>query len=123
MKEEVTKEEGLKAERVQYRYSFLYGWVLVDERGQGVFEGKEKPFIWTAYELADHLEACELVAQIGKIADRFCVAPELDVRRNYLFVTVGKEEGLTDADFDFAEALDDEVGPRQKANGLVAKIS
>ncbi len=115
----------MKAERVQYRYSFLEGWVLVDDNNnQGVFAREEKPYIWTALELADHLEACELVTQIGQIADRHCVAPQLDVRRNYVFVTVGREpEGLTDADFDFAEAIDEEIGPRQKASSLISKIS
>ena len=114
----------LKAERVQYRYSFLEGWVLVDDTSQGVFAREEEPYLWTAYELTDHLEACELVAQVGHLADRFCVAPELDVRRNYLFVTLGKEPGgLTEEDFDFAEALDEEIGPRQKARSLIAEIS
>ena len=114
----------MKAERVQFRYSRLDGWVLVGEGGKGVSAGEEKPYLWTAYELADHLEACELVAQVGNLADRFCVAPQLDVRRNYLFVTLGRErpEGLIEADFDFAEELDEEVGPRQKANSLISRI-
>ena len=114
----------MKAERVQYRYSFLVGWVLVDADGQRLLSGEKKePFIWTAFELADHLEACEMVPRIGRIAARFCVRPELDVRQNYLFVTVGKRPGgLTDADFDFAEAVDEEIGPLQKANSLVSRI-
>ena len=114
----------MKAERVQFRYSFLEGWVLVADTSQGLAPS-EKPHIWTAYELADHLEACEMVPEIGMIADRHCVAPQLDVRRNVLFVTLGKDnpEGLTEADFDFAEALDHEVGPRLKASCLVQRIS
>lgn len=113
----------MKAERVQFRYSFLEGWVLVSDTTQGLVAG-EKPYIWTAYELADHLEACELVPVIGKFADRHCVAPQIDVRRNVLFVTLGKDpEGLTDADFDFAEVIDDEIGPRLKASCLVKRIS
>ncbi len=114
----------MKAERVQFRYSFLEGWVLVDDTSNGLVAG-EQPHIWTAYEMADHLEACELVPEIGMIADRHCIAPQLDVRRNVLFVTLGKDspEGLTEADFDFAEEIDEEIGPRLKASCLVKRIS
>ena len=96
----------MKTERVQFRASLLDGWVLLMQAVQGLI-GKEEPVaIWTAYDLADHLEACELVPQIGQVADKACVAPEIDVRGNVVFVTAKTDGGLTEADFDFAEALD-----------------
>lgn len=108
----------MKAERVQFRYDLLEGWVLITSTQRS---RKAKPTgIWTALEMADHLEACELVPLIGKIADQHCVQPEVDVRRNYVFITAGNpKDGLSEADFDFAEAIDREIGPGLKAKSLV----
>ena len=107
----------MKPERIQFRFSLLDGWVL-DKESQAF--GEEVPTaIWTAFELADHLEACELVHQIGQIADQHCVCPEIDVRQNLVFLRVTTPGvGLTDEDFDFAEAVDIEIGNGQRVNSL-----
>ncbi len=113
----------MKAERVQFRFSPLEGWVLEKAPSQtlGLRGQKEEPeALWTVFEMADHLEACELVRELGQIADRTCACPEIDVRLNLVFVRVHTpEKGLTEEDFDFAEAVDREIGNGQKASGLV----
>lgn len=107
----------MKPERVQFRFENLDGWVLLKEPHQTIV-GKEEPTaIWTAFEMADHLEACELVAEIGEIADTCCAWPEIDVRRNVVFVTAR----LSEADFDFAEAIDRYLGNGQRANSLIRR--
>ena len=66
------------------------------------------------------MEACELVLQIGRIADQHCSCPEIDVRGNIVFVTVTTQgEGLTEEDFNFAQAVDLEIGDGQKACGMM----
>lgn len=111
----------MKIERVQYRFGKLDGWVLAKEASPTIV-GEEVPkAIWTAFEMADHLEACELVAHIGEIADQHCVCPDIDVRQNIVFVTVKTADlGLIEEDFDFAEAIDCEIGNGQRATSLMA---
>ena len=110
----------MKPERIQIRFDPLQGWVLVKERNPE--SGKEEPTrMWTAFEMADHLEACELVVEIGRIADRYCATPEIDVRQNVVFVTATTPKvGLTDEDFDFAEAVDREIGAFQRSRTLLS---
>ncbi len=111
----------LKAERVQVRFDLLKGWVLIKERNPET--GKEEPTrIWTAFEMADHLEACELVVEIGRLADKACATPEIDVRQNVVFVTATTPKvGLTEEDFDFAEAIDREIGTFQRSKTLLSR--
>ena len=109
----------MKPERVQIRFMPLDGWVQQMEASQGLVGQEEPVGIWTAFELADHLEACELVREIGEIADINCVAPEIDVRGNVLFVTAKTDGVLTEADFDFAEAIDRELGTGQRQKTLL----
>lgn len=105
----------MKPERIQDRFVILDGWELLTERHSRAF-GEERPkAIWTAFELADHYEACELVPELGRIADACCVQPQIDVRLNIVFVTVD----LTEEGFDFAEAVDRELGHGQRAKALV----
>ena len=110
----------MKPERIQIRFDPLQGWVLVTERCPET--GKEvATSMWTAFEMADHLEACERVLEIGRIADRCCVTPELDVRQNIVFVTATTPKvGLTEEDFDFAEAVDREIGTFQRSRTLLS---
>ncbi len=109
----------MKPERIQFRFYPLQGWVLVKERNRET--GKEEPTsIWTAFELSDHLEACELVGEIGVLADLNCSTPEIDVRGNIVFVTVkSTKDGLIEEDFDFAEAVDREIGTFQRQKTLL----
>ncbi len=109
----------MKPERIQFRYDPLRGWVLVKERN--VETGKEEPTaIWTAFEMTDHLEACELVPELGRLADKACATPQIDVRQNVVFVTATTPRvGLTEEDFDFAEAVDREIGHFQRASSLL----
>ncbi len=118
------EEQGMKAERVQDRFAPLDGWELV-MRPSRRYPGKEVPhYIWTAFELADHYEACELVGYIGEIADVNSVWPEIDVRGNLVYLTVKTPRvGLTERDFDFAEAIDRELGNGLKAKSLLARAS
>ena len=106
----------MKPERIQFRYTLLDGWVLIEEWNPHT-RRYEIIGIWTAFELADHLEACEHVAAIGALADIWCSTPAIEVLGNAVFVTCGtSRDGLTEEDFDFAEAVDKELGPslRQK---------
>ncbi len=110
----------MKPERIQDRFAPLTGWVLVTKRNPET--GKEEPTgMWTAFEMADHLEACERVLELGRIADACCATPALDVRGNVVFVTAATPKvGLTDADFDFAEAVDREIGTFQRSRTLLS---
>ena len=94
----------------------LEGWVLGKVPNASGFGEEEPAVLWTVDELADHREACEMVREIGEIADVCCVAPEIDIRRNLLYVTVGREDGLIQEDVDFALTMDREIGngPKQK---------
>ncbi len=109
----------MKVERIQFRFDPLKGWVLVKERSRET--GKEEPTsIWTAFELSDHLEACELVREIGVLADLYCSIPEIEVRGNIVFVTAkSSKEGLIEEDFDFAEKVDREIGTGQRQKTLL----
>ncbi len=111
----------MKPERIQFRFSLLVGWILLTKWIQET--AREEPdTIWTAFEMSDHLEACELVLIIGRIADRTCATPDIDVRGNIVFVTCGSsKEGLTNEDFDFAEAIDKELGTAQRQPALLTR--
>ncbi len=111
--------ESLKAERVQILFKHLVGWVLNWGLNPETLEDEATGF-WTAFELHDHLEACELVLELGKLADRTCATPDLDVRGNIVFVTCGTEkDGVFIEDFDFAMAVDREIGTGQRQRSLI----
>ena len=119
MKPQGDSFNGLKAERVQDRFLDLDGWVLLKKWNREICE-EEPTAVWTAFELTDHLEACELVAEIGAIADTCCATPEIDVRGNVVFVTAkSSKDGLTEEDFDFAEAIDLDLGTGQRQKTLL----
>ena len=110
--------ESLKPERIQFHFAELDGWSLVLEWNPDT-RRQEPTSFWTAFELADHLEACELVAQIGVLADTWCATPDIEVRGNIVFVTCGSpERGLFVEDFDFAKAVDREIGHGQRQTAL-----
>ena len=117
-----TDEEGMKAERVQDRFTPLDGWELIMRPSQTIRGEEEPDALWTAFEAADHFEACELVGQIGEIADVYCVRPQIDVRGHVVFLTAKTPKfGIAERDFDFAEAIDCELGRGLKAKGLLAR--
>lgn len=109
----------LKAERVQFYFDTLLGWILLMEWNPETRE--DEPYgIWTAFEMIDHLDACELVLELGHLADDWGVTPSIEVHKNYVFVTCGSEmDGLTVEDFQFAEAVDREIGTFQRQNTLL----
>ena len=109
----------LKPERIQIFFARLIGWVLLQEWNPST--RREEPYgFWTAFEMSDHLEACELVAELGKLADIHCAEPEIDVRGNIVFVTCGSlRDGVVEEDFDFAMAVDREIGTMQRQTTLV----
>lgn len=110
----------MKIERVQFDLSKLKGWVT--EAAPRSMKEEDPEAIWTAFELGDHLEACELVVELGVLADRYCCCPEIDVRRNIVFVRATTEGvGITQEDFDFALAVDRELGTGLRAKSLVHK--
>ncbi len=113
----------MKPERIQSRSDRLDGWVLVKGESRQIGFAEREPFaLKTAFEMADHYEACELVAELGQIADACCICPEIDVRRNVVYVTVKHDNGrLREADFDFAEAVDDQIGTSCRAHALIAR--
>ncbi len=109
----------MKPERIQVRYTLLDGWVLIEEWNRDT-RRYEVTGMWTAFELADHLEACELVAEIGALADNWCSTPNIEVLGNVVFVTCGtSRDGLIEEDFDFAQAVDDELGNGQRQKSLL----
>ncbi len=109
----------MKPERIQYRFTFLDGWVLIEEWNPEQ-RRYEVTGIWTAFELSDHLESCEHVLVLGKLADAWCATPDIDVRGNIVFVTLGSsKEGLTEEDFDFAETVDKELGYSSRQTALL----
>ena len=109
----------MKPERTQDRFKRLEGWELIPKGSQNLTGEEEPKALWTAFELADHQEACEMVPELGRLADRTCATPDIDVRRNIVFVTVSTGDSLTDEDFDFAEAVDREIGDGQRAKSLI----
>ena len=97
------------------------GWLLEKEvPHMGLVGGEEEPVaIWTAYELEDHLEACERVLELGYLADLCCACPEIEVRQRFVVVRVATPGvGITIEDIDFAETVDFEIGHAQKVRGL-----
>ncbi len=109
----------MKPERIQFCYDELDGWILLTEWNP-ITREYEVTGIWTAFELADHLEACEHVAVIGAIADTWCSTPNIEVLGNIVFVTCGtSKDGLIEEDFDFAKAIDDELGTAQRQKSLL----
>ncbi len=112
----------MKPGRIQIRFDPLEGWVLVTKWNPEIRE-EEPTNVWTAFEMGDHLEACKLVAELGSIADTCDATPNLDVRGNIVFVTLGEsKEGLREEDFDFAEIVDLELGLDQRPNALLERI-
>lgn len=110
--------KSLKPERIQILFLELVGWVLTTEWNPETRQ-EEPVGIWTAFELADHLEACELVHELGVLADIWGSTPDLDVRGNIVFVTFGSsKEGMLIEDFDFAKAVDREIGTGQRQTSL-----
>ncbi len=110
--------KSLKAERVQFLFLKLVGWVLSTEWNPETRQD-EPGGIWTAFELVDHLEACELVHELGVLADKWCSTPDIDVRGNIVFVTFGSSnEGMFIEDFKFAMAVDREIGTGQRQTSL-----
>ncbi len=111
--------ESLKPERIQFLFQQLVGWVLLTQWNPKTRQDEPYGF-WTAFELADHLEACELVMQLGKLADIWGATPGIDVRGNIVFVTCGTmRDGLFEEDFDFALDVDREIGPSQRQTTLL----
>ncbi len=113
-----TEPQGLKPERIQILFVELVGWILLTEWNPET--RKDEPTgIWTAFELHDHREACELVAELGKLADDWCATPDFDVRGNIVFVSCGPaNDGLVIEDFDFAKAVDEIYGMQQRQTSL-----
>ncbi len=115
----------MEPQRIRFRFDMLQGWVLDWVRGKETSRtfAKEAPkAIWTVFELADFFEACELVHQIGRIADQHCSNPEIDLRGNLVLARVTTPGvGLTEEDFNFAQAVDLEIGDGQKACGIMQR--
>ncbi len=106
--------EELKAERVQFYFAQLVGWALIWDWNRETRQYEPTGF-WTAFELADHLEACELVPELGILADKWCSTPDIQVLGNVVFVTCGSaKDGLFVEDFDFARDVDREIGNGQR---------
>ncbi len=111
--------KSLKPERIQIFFQDLTGWVLEKEWNPETRQD-EPVGIWTAFELADHLEACELVHELGVLADNWGSTPDVDVRDNYVFVSIGSStRPMVIEDFDFAKAVDREIGDLQRAKALL----
>ncbi len=108
----------LKAERVQFYFEMLVGWILL--KGWNPETRQDEPYgIWTVFEMEDHLDACELVATLGHLADNWGATPAIDVRKNLVYLSCGSEyDGLTVEDFDFARAVDREIGTFQRPKTL-----
>lgn len=114
-----TQTQGLKVERIQFHFLELVGWILIQDWNLETRQD-EPTGIWTAFEMADHLEACELVMELGVLADIHSATPDLDVRGNVVFVTCGSmKDGLFIEDFDFAKAVDREIGTLQRQTSLL----
>ena len=97
------------------------GWELLTKWNHETGE-EEATGLWTAYEMADHLEACEQVLAIGQLADRACARPEIDVRGNIVFLTVRTPGiGLIQEDMDLVKLVDRELGDGQRANALLER--
>ncbi len=110
--------KGLKPERIQFYFLELVGWAIIKEWNPETRQ-EEPVGIWTAFELADHLEACELVHELGVLADISGSTPDLDVRDNYVFVNLGSStQDMFIEDFDFAKAVDREIGTVQRQTTL-----
>ncbi len=109
----------MKPERIQDLVDELEGWILLTEWNRHRRE-YEITGIWTAFELADHLEACELVPELGALADNWCSTPNIEILGNIVFVTCGSSKaGLIEEDFDFARAVDRELGTGQRQTSLL----
>ena len=111
----------LRRKRGQLRFDLLQGWLPTTEWNEET--GQEEPTgIWTAFEMSDHLEACELVREIGRLADAACASPEIDVRQNVVLVTATTPRmGLTEDDFDFALSIDREIGTFRRSKTLLSR--
>lgn len=110
--------QSLKPERIQIFFRDLVGWSLLWEFNPETRQDEPDGF-WTAFEMADHFEACERVAELGHLADKTCAAPDIDVRDNVVYVTCGtRDRGLYVEDFEFAKAVDREIGTFQRHTSL-----
>ncbi len=113
------KPKTLKAERVQFYFEKLLGWILLKEWNPETREDEPYGF-WTVFEMEDHLDACEMVVTLGHLADDWGASPALDVRNNLVYVTCGSVyDGLTIEDCDFARAVDREIGTFQRQKSLL----
>ena len=110
--------EPLEPEHIRTELEALESWGLLEHFNRETRRNEPVGF-WTSFEMADHLEACELVLELGMLADVACAAPDVDVRDNRVLVTCGtRYRGVSIEDFDFAKAVDREigVGPRRAAD-------
>ena len=106
--------QSLKPERIQIEFADLNGWSLIKELNPETRQNEPVGF-YTIFELVDYLEACELVAELGVLADKACATPDIDIRDNLVYVTCGtRDRGLFIEDFDFAQAVDRELGNGQR---------
>ena len=114
----IDQPESLKPERIQIYFLELVGWILLTEWNPET--RRDEPWgFWTAFELTDHLEACELVHELGVLADKWGSMPGLEVRGNLVFVSCGwLKDGVFIEDFDFAKAVDHEIGHGQRQTSL-----
>jgi pterin-4a-carbinolamine dehydratase len=113
--------QSLKPERIQFYFEKLVGWVLLEEFNPETRRDEPTGF-WTVFEMADHLDACELVAELGALADNWCAVPDIDIRDNLVYVTCGtRDRGLYIEDFDFAMAVDLEIGNGQRPASLLGR--
>ncbi len=112
----------MKAERTQFDLSLLDGWVPINGSRASAIREQKIEGLWTALEMTDHLEACETVAELGRIAEPFSVTPDLDVRGKIVYVTIGAEhKEVTRAEFEFALEVDRQLGDGSKCQALVGK--
>ncbi len=110
--------ESLKPERIQIYFAQLAGWSMIWEWNPETRQDEPTGF-WTAFELFDFLEACELVHELGVLADKCCATPNIEVLGNIVFVTCGwSKDGLLVEDFEFAKAVDREIGSGQRQTSL-----
>ncbi len=111
--------EGMKPERTQFDISLLDGWTPINgSRAKAISEQKLEG-LWTAFEMTDHLKACQLVAELGGIAAEYGITPDLDVRGTIVYLTVGTDKReVIAAEFEFALEVDRRIGDGHKCRAL-----
>ncbi len=60
----IAKPKSLKPERIQFYFLELMGWSLIMDWNPETRQDEPTGF-WTAFELVDFREACELVAEMA----------------------------------------------------------